>query len=135
MKEVVRKEVLKLLDAGIIYPITDSKWVSPTQVVPKKSGVTVIVDENDESIPTCIQMGCRVCIDYIKLNSYTRKDHFSLSFLDQILERVAGHSFYYFLDGYSGYNQIEIALKDQEKNYFHLSFKHICLQENALLIV
>ena len=54
----------------------------------------------------------RMCIDYRKLNSMTRKDHFPLPFMDQILERVAGHEFYCFLDGYSGYNQIEIAFED-----------------------
>ena len=57
MKEVVRGEVLKLLDAGIIYPISDSKWVSPTQVVPKKSGVTVVKNEHNELVPTRIQTG------------------------------------------------------------------------------
>ncbi|XP_052172242.1 uncharacterized protein LOC127788168 [Diospyros lotus] len=122
MKEVVRGEVLKLLDAGIIYPISDSKWVSPTQVVPKKSGVTVIANENNELIPTRIQTGWRMCIDYRKLNSVTRKDHFPLPFLDQVLERIAGHAFYCFLDGYSGYNQIEIALEDQEKTTFTCPF-------------
>ncbi|GKU89562.1 hypothetical protein SLEP1_g3688 [Rubroshorea leprosula] len=122
MKEVVKKEVLKLLDVGIIYPISDSKWVSPTQVVPKKSGVTVV--ENDEGVlvPTRAVTGWRMCIDYRKLNAATRKDHFPLPFIDQILERVAGHPFYFFLDGYSGYYQIEIALEDQEKTTFTCPF-------------
>ena len=106
---MVRNEILKLLDVGIIYSIVDSKWVSPTQVVPKKSGVIVVTNENEELIPTRVTMGWRVCIDYRKLNSYTRKDHFPLPFIDQILERVAGHEFYYFLYGYSG----EISLEDQ----------------------
>jgi len=109
MKEVVRNEVIKLLDNEIIYPISDNKWVSPTQVVPKKSGVTMITNEKNELIPTRTITGWRMCIDYRKLNSKTRKDHFPLPFMDQILERVAGHEFYCFLDGYSGYNQIEIA--------------------------
>jgi len=113
MKEVVKNEVIKLLDNGIIYPISDNKWVSPTQVVPKKSGVTVITNEKNELIPTRTITGWCMCIDYRKLNSTTRKDHFPLPFMDQILERVAGHKFYCFLDGYSGYNQIEIALEDQ----------------------
>jgi len=52
MKEVVKNEVIKLLDNGISYPISDSKWVSPTQVVPNKSGVTVITNEKNELIPT-----------------------------------------------------------------------------------
>jgi hypothetical protein len=122
MKEVVRAEVLKLLDVGIIYPISDSKWVSPTQVVPKKSGVTIIKNENNELIPTRVTTGWRVCIDYRKLNSVTRKDHFPLPFMDQILERVARHEYYCFLDGYSGYYQIEIALEDQEKTIFTCPF-------------
>jgi hypothetical protein len=103
MKEVVKNEVIKLLDNGIIYPISDSKWVSPTQVVPKKSGVTVITNEKNKLIPTRTITGWRMCIEYRKLNSMTRKDHFPLPFMDQILERVAGYEFYCFLDGYSGY--------------------------------
>ena len=63
-----------------------------------------------------------MCIDYRKLNAGTRKDHFPLPFVDQMLERVAGHEFYCFLDGYSGYNQIEIALEDQEKTTFTCPF-------------
>ena len=122
MKEVVKKEVLKLLDVGVIYPIVDSKWVSPTQVGPKKSGVTVVANENKELIPTRVTSGWRVCIDYRKLNAGTRKDHFPLPFVDQMLERVAGHEFYCFLNGYSGYNQIEIVLDDQEKTTFICPF-------------
>ena len=115
---MVQKEVLKLLDVDIIYLIADSKWVSPIQVVPKKSGMTVVEGESGELILTRTVTGWKVCINYRKLNSYTRKDHFPLLFLDQVLERVSGHAFCYFLDGYSSYNQIEIALKDQEKITF-----------------
>ncbi|XP_038974777.1 uncharacterized protein LOC120106013 [Phoenix dactylifera] len=122
MKEVVKNEVLKLLDAGIIYPIADSKWVSPTQVVPKKSGVTVVKNDVGELVPTKAATGWRMCIDYRKLNAATRKDHFPFPFIDQILERVAGHPFYCFLDGYSGYYQIEIALEDQDKTTFTCPF-------------
>uniref|UniRef100_A0A2N9EYF5 Integrase catalytic domain-containing protein n=1 Tax=Fagus sylvatica TaxID=28930 RepID=A0A2N9EYF5_FAGSY len=122
MKDVVKNEVIKLLDAGIIYPISDSKWVSPTQVVPKKSGITVVKNANDELIPTRLVTGWRMCIDYRKLNFATRKDHFPLPFIDQILERVAGHEYYCFLDGYSGYYQIEIALEDQGKTTFTCPF-------------
>ncbi|CAL2228629.1 unnamed protein product [Prunus armeniaca] len=122
MKEVVKKEVLKLLDVGIIYPISDSKWVSPVQVVSKKSGITVVKNEDNELVPQRIQTGWRVCIDYRKLNTTTRKDHFPLPFIDQMLERLAGHSHYCFLDGYSGYNQIAIAPKDQEKTTFTCPF-------------
>ena len=122
MKEVIKKEVLKFLDVGVIYPIADRKWVSPTQVVPKKSRVTVVENEHNELIPTWVTTGWRVCIDYRKLNAGTRKDHFPLPFVDQMLERVVGHEFYCFLDGYSGYNQIEIALEDQEKTTFTYPF-------------
>ncbi|CAN6720970.1 unnamed protein product [Malus baccata var. baccata] len=87
MLEVVKKEVIKLLDCGVIYPISDSRWVSPVQVVPKKSGVTVVKNEEQELVPTRVVTGWRVCIDYRKLNAMTRKDHFPLPFLDQMLER------------------------------------------------
>ena len=93
-------EVIKLLDNGIIHPISDNKWVSPTQVVPKKSGVTMITNEKNELILTRTITGWRMCIDYRKLNSMTRKDHFPLPFMDQILEKVAGHEFYCFLDAF-----------------------------------
>jgi hypothetical protein len=122
MQEVVRTEVLKLLDANIIYPISDSKWVSPTQVVPKKSGLTVVKNDKNDLIPQRVTTGWRMCIDYRKLNEVTRKDHFPLPFLDQTLERVAGHEYYSFLDGFSGYNQIEIDLDDQEKTTFTCPF-------------
>ena len=92
--------------------ITGSKLVSPTQVVPKKFGVIVVANEHNELIPTRVTTGWRVCIDYRKLNADTRTDHFPLPFVDQMLKRVARHEFYYFLDGYSRYNQIEIALED-----------------------
>ncbi len=122
MKEVVKKEVVKLLDAGIIYPISDSNWVSPTQVVPKKSGITVVENTEGELLPTRTTTSWRVCIDYRKLNSMTRNDHFSLPFIDQILERLAGQGFYCFLDGYSGYNQVAVYPDDQEKTTFTCPF-------------
>ena len=84
MKEEVRKEVLKLLEAGLTRTVT----------------------------------GWRMCIDYRKLNEATRKDHFPLPFMDQMLERLAGQAYYCFLDGYSGYNQIAVDPKDQEKTAF-----------------
>ncbi|XP_073109152.1 uncharacterized protein [Elaeis guineensis] len=118
MREVVKKEVVKWLDAGIIYPISDSQWVSPTQVVPKKSGITVVENDEGELIPTRATTSWRVCVDYRKLNVVTRKDHFPLPFIDQILEWLAGQSFFCFLDGYSRYNQIPIFSADQEKTTF-----------------
>ena len=118
MKEVVRKEVLKWLNAGFIYEISNSPWVSSVHVVLKKGGFIVIRNEKNELIPTRTVTGWRVCIDYRKLNTTTRNDHYPLPFIDQMLDRLAGHSHYCFLDGYSGYNQIAIALEDQEKIAF-----------------
>ncbi|CAL8988241.1 unnamed protein product, partial [Prunus brigantina] len=122
MKEVVRAEVLKLLDVGVIYPISDSKWVSVIHVVPKRRGVTVVKNEHKELVETRPATSWRVCTDYRKLNSDTRKDYFPMPFIDQMLERLAGHTYYCFLDGYSGYNQIVIAPEDQEKTTFTCSF-------------
>ncbi|GJZ88865.1 reverse transcriptase domain-containing protein [Tanacetum coccineum] len=116
--EVIKKEVLKLLDACMIYPISDIPWVSPVHCVPKKGGITVVANEENELIPTRLVTGWRVCIDYRKLNEATRKDHFPLPFMDQMLERLAGNKFYCFLDGFSGYFQIPIDPQDQEKTTF-----------------
>ena len=123
MKEVVGKEVLKWLKAGFIYAISDCPWVSPVHVVPKKGGFTVIRNDKNELIPIRTVTGRRVCIDYRKLNTATRKDHYPLPFIDQMSNRLARHSHYYFLDGYSGYNQIEIALEDQEKSTFTCPYR------------
>ncbi|KAM1233706.1 hypothetical protein ACFX2J_003384 [Malus domestica] len=122
MMKVVKKEIIKLLDCGVIYPISNSHWVSPVQVVPKKLGVTVVKNAENELVPTHIQTGWQVCIDYRKLNATTRNDHFPLSFIDKMLERLAGHSFYCLLNGYSGYNQIVIASDDQENITFTCPF-------------
>ncbi|GJR95837.1 reverse transcriptase domain-containing protein [Tanacetum coccineum] len=116
--DVIKKEVEKLLDAGLIYPISDSPWVSPVHCVPKKGGITVVKNDDNDLIPTRLVTGWRVCIDYRKLNEATRKDHFPLPFMDQMLERLTGNQYYCFLDGFSGYFQIPIDPKDQEKTTF-----------------
>uniref|UniRef100_A0A2N9H028 RNA-directed DNA polymerase n=1 Tax=Fagus sylvatica TaxID=28930 RepID=A0A2N9H028_FAGSY len=107
------------------------KDVVKNEVVPKKSGITVVKNANDELIPTRLVTGWRMCIDYRKLNSATRKDHLPLPFIDQILERVVGHEYYCFLDGYSGYYQIEIALEDQGKTTFTCPFR--CVEKGLVL--
>ncbi|GKE71368.1 reverse transcriptase domain-containing protein [Tanacetum coccineum] len=86
--EVIKKEVLKLLDADMIYPISDSLWVSPVHCVPKKGGITVVSNEENELIPT------------------------------RLVTRLAGNEFYCFLDGFLGYFQIPIDPQDQEKTTF-----------------
>ncbi|RDY11982.1 Retrovirus-related Pol polyprotein from transposon 17.6, partial [Mucuna pruriens] len=83
------------------------------QVVPKKSGMTVMKNQHDE---------LQVCIDYHKLNQATRKDHFPLPYIDQVLEKLAGKSHYCFLDGFYGYMKIHIAPEDQHKTTFTCPF-------------
>nr|GEW28923.1 reverse transcriptase domain-containing protein [Tanacetum cinerariifolium] len=118
INDVIKKEVEKLLNAGLIYPISDSPWVSPIHCVPKKGGFTIVENEKNELIPTHLVTGWRVCIDYRKLNEVTHKDHFPLPFMDQMLERLAWNEYYCFLDGFSGYFQIPINPRDQEKTTF-----------------
>ena len=122
MKEVVRKEVLKWLDARMIFPISDSSWVSQVQVVSKKGGTTMIQTKSNALLSSRAVTGWRICIDYRKLNKATRKGHFLLPFLDQMLDPLAGHEYYCFLDGYLGYNQITISLEDQDKTTFMCSY-------------
>jgi hypothetical protein len=118
MRVVVKKEVLKLLKAIVIYPVSNSEWVSPVHVVPKKGGMAVIHNEKNELIPQQTVTGWRMCIDYRNLNKATQKDHFLLPFIDEILERLANHSIFCYLDGYSGYHQISIHLDNQSKTTF-----------------
>nr|GEY67425.1 reverse transcriptase domain-containing protein [Tanacetum cinerariifolium] len=115
--DVIKNEVLKLLDAGLIYPIFDSPWVSPVHCVSKKGGFTVVENEENELIPTRLVTGWRVCIDNRKLNEATRKDHFPIPFMDQMLERLARNEYYCFIDGFSGYFQIPIDLKDKKTTF------------------
>ena len=91
-------------------------------MVSKKLDITIVKNKEGELIATRTISNWQVYIDYRKLNSVTRKDHFSLSFIDQILEQLAKQSFFYFLDGYSSYNQISIFPDDQEKITFTYPF-------------
>ena len=88
LKDIVKAELQKILDVNFIYPISDSKWVSPLVVVPKKNGKW------------------KICVDHRELNKETQKYHFLLPFIDQVLDILAGKKFFSFLDGFSGYNQI-----------------------------
>ncbi|GJQ90325.1 reverse transcriptase domain-containing protein [Tanacetum coccineum] len=121
----VCKQKDKLLDdkkTRLLSTKTRSPWVSPIHCVPKKGGITVVTNENDELVPTRTITGWRVCIDYRKLNEATAKDHFPLPFMDQMLERLAGNKYFCFLDGFSGYFQIPIDPNDQEKTTFTCPF-------------
>jgi hypothetical protein len=117
-QQVVKKEVLKLLKSEVIYPIFDNEWVSPVQVVLKKGGMTIICNEKNELIPQWTVTGWWMCIDYQKLNKATRKDHFPLPFIDEMLERLTNHSVFYYLDGYSCCHQIPIHPDDKSKATF-----------------
>jgi hypothetical protein len=122
MKEVVRNEVLKLLDAGIIYPIADSRWVSHVHCVPKKGGINVVPNENNELIPQRVVVGYMMCIDFRKVNQVTKKDRYPLPFIYQMLERLSKKTHVCFLDGYSGFSQIAVKKPDQEKTTFTCAY-------------
>ncbi|XP_015158484.1 uncharacterized protein [Solanum tuberosum] len=124
------KEIIKWLDAGVIYPIANSSWVFPVHCVPKKGWMTVVPNVKNELIPMRPVTGWRVCMDYHKLNAWTEKDHLPMSFMDQMLDRLASKGWYCFLDGYSRYNQISITTKDQENTtslvcYVTFAFKRM----------
>ena len=104
IKEVGRKEVLKWLNTGFIYAISYSPWFSSVHVVPKKGGFTMIRNEKNEFIPTRIVTRWRVCIDFMKLKTTTRKDHYPLPFMDKMLDGLVGPTPYFLLDAYSRYN-------------------------------
>ena len=83
----------------------------------------MVENEHKELVQIRLPTKVRICIDYRKLNAATRNDHFPLPFIDQILERLAGHEYYCFLDGYLGYNQIPITAEDKEKTMFTCLFR------------
>ena len=100
LKDIVKDELQKLINSNFIYPISDSKWVSPLVIVPKKNGKW------------------RVYVDFRELNRETLRDYFPLPFIGQVLDTLSGKQYFSFLDGYSGYKQIQIALGDQDKTTF-----------------
>ena len=123
------EEVLKLLHARIIYLVPHSDWVSPVQVVPKKGGMTVVENNKNELIPQRTITGWRMCIDYRKLNAATKKDHFPLPFISEMLERLAKHSFFCFLDGYLGYHQIPSTPMIRARRHLHAHIEHMLIAE------
>ncbi|MCO5577579.1 hypothetical protein L7F22_031410 [Adiantum nelumboides] len=96
----VKEEIDNRLKAGFITKVANSDWLFPIVVVPKKNGKL------------------RVCVDYRKLNAQTIKDPFPLPFTDMLLDEIAGYEMYSFMDGYSGYNQLQIAPEDRAKTTF-----------------
>jgi hypothetical protein len=128
MREVVKKEVIKLLDAGIIYLVPHSEWESPVHCVPKKGGLTMVKNEKNELTPQRTMTRWRMCIDYRKLNKATKKDHFPLAFIDEMLERLANHAYFCFLDGYSGFMQIPIHQMINTKQRLHALMEHLHIE-------
>ncbi|XP_039000376.1 uncharacterized protein LOC120126173 [Hibiscus syriacus] len=122
MKKVMMKNILKWLNAGVIYPISNSSLVSPIQCVPTKGGTTVVTSEDKDLLPTRTVTGWRICMDYCKLKKATKKYRFHLPFIDQMLNPLTSKAYYCFLDRYSGYNQIAIALREDN---VHVSLRHL----------
>ncbi|XP_027156720.1 uncharacterized protein LOC113757799 [Coffea eugenioides] len=127
--------VLREYKEAIGWTIADIKGISPSicmyrirleedakPVVPKKAGVTAETNQTGELVLVRKPTDWRQCIDYRRLNAVTKNDHFSLSFIDQMVERLACRAYYCFLDEFSGYFQIAIAPKDQEKMTFTCPF-------------
>ncbi|KAK1615733.1 hypothetical protein QYE76_021250 [Lolium multiflorum] len=135
-------EILKKHRGAIGYTLDDLKGISPStcqhainmeddakpvvehqrRLIPKmkevKGGMTVVPNDNDELIPQRVVVGYRMCIDFRKVNKVTKKDHYPLPFIDQMLERLSKNTHFCFLDGYSGFSQIAVKAKDQEKTTF-----------------
>ncbi|XP_073227107.1 uncharacterized protein [Cicer arietinum] len=125
----VKKEVTNLLQEGIIYPISDSQCVSPVQVVPLKTGLTMVKNENNELIPARVQNSWRVCIDYRRVNQTTRKDHFPLPFINQMLEGLAGGQV-----GLGGQTETQVGAPSPSMGSGHFpddNFSHTCYFRNV----
>nr|GFA52571.1 reverse transcriptase domain-containing protein [Tanacetum cinerariifolium] len=115
---IIAKELGDEDKSALIKVLKSHKRAIAWKLSDIQGGFTIVENEKNELIPTRLVTIWRVCIDYRKLNKATRKDHFPLPFMDQMLERLAGNEYYFFLDGFSGYFQIPIDLRDQEKTTF-----------------
>jgi len=100
LKDIVKEEMQKMLDARFFYSISDSEWVSPFVLLPKKNGKW------------------RICVNYQELKRSTKKDHFPLAFIDQVLDGLAGKKFFSLLYGFGGYNKIQMSPEHQDKTTF-----------------
>ncbi|GKA85225.1 reverse transcriptase domain-containing protein [Tanacetum coccineum] len=133
MQEILKKEIVKLLDSGIIYPIAYIAWVSPIHCVPKKGAITVVTNKNDELVPTRTITGWQVCINYHKLNEATAKDHFPLPFMDQICMLAIFHDMIeesgeVFMDAFSVFgNSFDKCLNNLDKMLQHCKDAHLIL--------
>ncbi|KAK1667343.1 hypothetical protein QYE76_055502 [Lolium multiflorum] len=112
------KKIYPVIISSKLSEIEEERWVSPVHCVPKKGGMIVVPNDNDELIPQRVVVGYRMCIDFRKVNKVTKKDHYPLPFIDQMLERLSKNTHFCFLDGYSGFSQIAVKTKDQEKTTF-----------------
>eukprot|EP00253_Pinus_taeda_P029761 PITA_29761 len=117
LKDIVREELQKLLDAGFIYLISNSEWVSPLVIVPKKNGKW------------------RICVDYQELNKATKKDHFPLPFIDQVLDGLAGKKFFSFLDGFSGPEKSEFLMTEGTVLGHTISQQGLQVDPNKIAII
>jgi hypothetical protein len=122
MKEVVRKEIIRLLDASIIYNVKESDWVNLVHCVPNKGGFMAVPNKHNEMFPNRTVVGYRMCTDFRKLNKETRKDNYPLPFIHQTLERLARHSYLCYLDGHSCFSQIVVYPEDQLETIFTCPF-------------
>ena len=133
MQEVVRAEVLKLLQAGIIYPISDSPWVSPTQVVPKNSGITMVQNDKGEKVATCITSGWRVCIDYRKLNVVTRRIIFHCHLLIKCWRESLAILSIVSWTATPGIFKSKLMLKTRRRPLSHVHLEHMLTEEYLLV--
>jgi len=135
MQEAMKMEILKLLDNGIIYPISDSQWVSPVHAVPKKASFTVVENEHRKLVQTRLPTKIRICIDYQKLNTATRKDHIPLPYIEQMLERLVGHEYYYFSGRVLRIQSDTHCCRGPGEDHVHLPIRNFYLPTHALWIV
>nr|GEW16849.1 reverse transcriptase domain-containing protein [Tanacetum cinerariifolium] len=115
---IIAKELRDEEKSALIKVLKSHKRAIAWKLSDIQGGFIVVANEENELIPTRLVTGWRVCIDYRKLNEATRKDHFPFPFMEQMLERLTGNEYYCFLDGFSGYFQIPIDPRDQEKTTF-----------------